>query len=283
MARTLSSLLSSEKLVEKAITVENKPGGGQVVGTVAFANEDKGNDYKFLIASTPFLLNHIKKEGNSPISFRDITPIARLVTEYDVLAVPTDSPYQDLETLMDALKKDPQSITFSGGSGPGSFDHLNVIYPAKKAGVDIKSLKYVSYDGGGEALTALLGGNADVVSSDVSSVYEFVKAGKVKIIGISAPERLEGTFADLPTYKEQGFDATLTNWRGIYGSADMSEDAKKFWADTIATVSETQGWTDLMEKQGWQSGYMEEAEFIKLMEEEEAMYLEIYKDLGMAK
>ncbi|MFJ5770760.1 tripartite tricarboxylate transporter substrate-binding protein [Psychrobacillus sp. NPDC093180] len=283
MGRTLSSLLSTEKLVDKAITVENNPGGGQVVGTVAFANKEKGNDYKMLIASTPFLLNHIKKEGNSPISYRDITPIARLVTEYDVLAVPADSPYQDLQSLMTALKADPQSITFSGGSGPGSFDHLNAIYPAMKSGVDIKSMKYISYDGGGEALTALLGGNADVVTSDVSSVYEFVKSGDVRILGISAPERLEGAFAEIPTYKEQGIDAVLTNWRGLYGPADMSDDAKAFWSETIANLSETQGWADLMEKQGWQDGFMPEAEFIKLMEEEEAMYTAIYEDLGMAK
>lgn len=283
MARTLSGLLSSEKLVNKAISVENNPGGGQVVGTVAFANKEKGNDYKMLVTSTPFLLNHIKKEGNSPVSFRDITPIARLVTEYDVLAVSVDSPYQDLQSLMNALKEDPLAISFAGGSGPGSFDHLNAIYPAMKSGVDVKSLKYISYDGGGEALTALLGGNADVITSDVSSVYEYVKSGDVRILGISAPERLEGTFAEIPTYKEQGIDAVLTNWRGFYGPADMSEDAKVFWSEAIANLVETQAWADLMEKQGWQNGYMPEEEFIKLMEEEEAMYTEIYEDLGMAK
>lgn len=281
--RALSNLFSSEGIVDSTITVENNPGGGQVVGTVDFANKDKGNDYRLLIASTPFILNHIKKEGNSPVSFRDITPIARLVTEYDVLAVPADSKYDTLEALFADLKKDPTSISFAGGSGPGSFDHLNAIYPAMKAGVDVKGLKYISFDGGGEALTSLLGGNADVISSDVSSVYEYVKAGKVKILGISAPERLEGEFAEIPTYKEQGIDAELTNWRGIYGPADMSEEAKAYWEEKVAQLVDTEAWKNELEKQGWQDGYMASEEFIKLMEEEEAMYKEIYEDLGMAK
>lgn len=282
-ARSLSNLLASEGIVDSTITVENNPGGGQVVGTVDFANKEKGNDYKMLIVSTPFILNHIKKDGNSPVSFRDVTPIARLVTEYDVLAVAADSKYDSLEALFADLKKDPASISFAGGSGPGSLDHLNVIYPASQSGVDVKGVKYISYDGGGEALTALLGGNADVLSSDVSSVYEYVKAGKVKILGISAPKRLKGEFADLPTYKEQGIDAELTNWRGIYGPPDMSEEARAYWEEKVGELVGTEAWTAELEKQGWQDGYMASEDFIKLMEEDEAMYTEIYKDLGMAK
>ncbi|MCG7334733.1 tripartite tricarboxylate transporter substrate binding protein [Sporosarcina sp. ACRSM] len=283
MARVLSNVLSKEELLKTAATVENKPGGGQVVGIVDFANMNKNNDYRILATSTPFILNYIKKDGNSPVSFRDVEPIARLVTEYDVLAVPVDSKYDTLETLFADLKDNPSSISFSGGSGPGSFDHLNAIYPASKAGVDINKLKYISYDGGGEALTALLGGNADVISSDVSSVYEYVKAGKVKILGISSSERLEGEFADIPTYKEQGIDAELTNWRGIYGPKGMSKEAKAFWEATIAELVKTEGWTTEIEKHGWQDGYVASDEFTKLMEEEEAMYTEIYEDLGMAK
>jgi putative tricarboxylic transport membrane protein len=254
-----------------------------VVGTVEFATKEKGNDFKLLVASTPFLLNHLKKEGNSPVSFRDITPLAQLVTEHDVLAVSTDSKYTDLKALYKDLEANPTSITFAGGSGPGAFDHLNVIYPAMKAGIDPKTIKYVSYDGGGEALTSLLGGNADVISSDVSSVYEYVKAGKVRILGVSSPERLPGEFQELPTYKEQGIDAELTNWRGIFGPANMSDDAKNYWEKQINSLVSTDEWKQELEKQGWQDGYMNSADFVELMEQEEQMYKELYTELGMAK
>jgi putative tricarboxylic transport membrane protein len=281
--RSMVKILSETKLIKQAAMVENKPGGGQVVGTVEFASKEKGNDYKLMVTSTPFLLNHLKKEGNSPISFRDITPLARLVTEHDVLAVRSESKYQDLKALYDDLKADPISITFAGGSGPGAFDHLNVIYPAMQAGINPKAIKYVSYDGGGEALTAVLGGNVDVISSDVSSVFEYVKAGKVRILGVSSANRLSGEFKDIPTYKEQGIDAELTNWRGIFGPADMSEQAKEYWEKQIDSLVKTKEWKAELEKQGWQDGYLNSSDFIKLMEEEEEMYKNLYTELGMAK
>jgi putative tricarboxylic transport membrane protein len=281
--RSMVKVLSETNLVTQAATVENKPGGGQVVGTVEFANKEKGNDYKLMVTSTPFLLNHLKKEGNSPVSFRDITPLARLVTEHDVLAVSTESKYQDLKALYADLKADPTSITFAGGSGPGAFDHLNVIYPAMEAGINPKEIKYVSYDGGGEALTAVLGGNADVISSDVSSVFEYVKAGKLRILGVSSPNRLSGEFKDIPTYKEQGIEAELTNWRGIFGPAEMSEEAKVYWEKQIDSLAKTKEWSAELEKQGWQDGYLNSSDFIKLMEEEEEMYKKLYTELGMAK
>lgn len=281
--RMLAKLFGETKLVDQTITVENKPGGGQVVGSVEFANKDKGDNYKLMITSTPFLLNHIKKEGNSPVSYRDITPLARLVTENAVLAVGVDSKYKDLNSLMEDLKADPASVVFAGGSGPGSFDHLNIIYPSKQAGVDIKGLKYVSYDGGGEALTALLGGNADVLTTDVSGAYEFVKAGKVRILGVSSGERLPEPFQDIPTYKEQGIDAELTNWRGIFGPANMSEEAKTYWEAKIAELAAKDEWKAELKKVGYMDGYLNSADFIKVMEEEEKKYKELYTELGMAK
>ncbi|MGM7723830.1 tripartite tricarboxylate transporter substrate binding protein [Metabacillus sp. Hm71] len=281
--RALTKVLTDTKLLSQTTIVENKPGGGQVVGTVEFATKEKGNDYKLLVTSTPFLLNHLKKEGNSPVSYRDITPLAQLVTEHDVLAVSADSKYKDLKALYKDLAADPTRITFAGGSGPGAFDHLNVVFPAMKAGVDPKSIKYVSYDGGGEALTALLGGNADVISSDVTSVYEYLKAGKVRILGVSSPERLPGQFKEIPTYKEQGVDAELTNWRGIFGPANMSDDAKKYWEEQINSLIETNEWKQELEKQGWQDGYLSSTDFVKAMEKEEQMYKELYTELGMAK
>ncbi|MFD2215528.1 Bug family tripartite tricarboxylate transporter substrate binding protein [Metabacillus endolithicus] len=282
-SRALAKILDQTELISETITVENKPGGGQVVGTVEFANKEVGNDYKLLLTSTPFILNNLKKEGNSPISYRDITPLAQLVTENAVLAVSADSKYKDLTSLMEDLKANPSNITFAGGSGPGSYDHLNIVYPAMKAEVDVKSIKYVSYDGGGEALTALLGGNADVVSSDVASVYEYQKAGKVRILGVSSGERLPGEFEAIPTYKEQGIDVELTNWRGIFGPKDMSADAKKYWEEQIEALVTTEDWQNELNSLGFQDGYLNSEDFIKQIEKEEVMYKEILTTLGMQK
>ena len=282
-ARSLAKVADQQKLVSQPIMVENKPGGGQVVGTVEFANKEARNDYKLLLTSTPFVLNYVKKEGNSPVSFRDLAPLARLQTDYGVLAVKPDSKYKDLQSLFDAMKADPNQVVVAGGSSPGSFDHLNVILPATAAGVDAQAIKYIAYDGGGEAVTALLGGSADVLSSDVSGIMEFVKAGKARVLGVSSGERLPDELKDFPTYKEQGVDAVLTNWRGIFGPKEMSADAKAFWQEKLKALAETEEWKTELKLQGVQDGYMAAEEFAKTLEADETMYKEIYTNLGMAK
>jgi len=144
MPTTIAKVLSDLNLVTQPITVENKPGGGQVVGTTEFALKDVGNDYKLMITSTPFVLNYIKKEGTATISFRDVTPLARMQMDYEGLAVRADSKYQTLQDLLDDLKADPSQVTFVGGGAPGTLDHLNSVLVADKIGVDISKLKYVA-------------------------------------------------------------------------------------------------------------------------------------------
>ena len=113
-ARMVAKLASEEGLVKQPITVENKLGGGQVLGTTEFATQEVGNDYKLMLASTPCVLNFIKGEGTATVSFRDVTPLARLQVDYGVLAVKADSKFKDLKSFMDAMKTDPSSLTVSG-------------------------------------------------------------------------------------------------------------------------------------------------------------------------
>lgn len=282
-ARALAKVADKTKLVSQSITVENKPGGGQVVGTVEFANKEKKNDYKLILPSTNLVLNFLKKDGNSPVSFRDVTPLARLQVDYGVLAVKTDSKYQDLKSLFDDVKANPSKVTFAGGSAPGSFDYLNVVLPAVKAGIDGKAVKYISYDGGGEAMTSLLGGNADVLSTDTSGVAEYLRSGKVRILGVSSAAQLSGQFKDIKTYKEQGLEVEVTNWRGIFGPKEMTADAKKYWEDQIKAIVSTEDWKKELEAQGVQDGYLNAADFQKALEKDEAVFKEIYTSLGMAK
>jgi putative tricarboxylic transport membrane protein len=282
-ARIVAKLAQEQGLVDQPINVENKPGGGQVTGSTEFALQEVGNDHKLMLASTPFVLNFIKAEGTATVSFRDVTPLARLQVDYGILAVKADSKFTDLKSLMDAMKADPSSITVSGGGAPGTWDYLNSILVADAHGIDGKNVKYTAYDGGAEAVTALLGGNADVLTSDLSSVAEYLKSGDVRVLGVSSAERVGGDFADIPTYKEQGFDVETGNWRGIYGPKDMSPEAKKFWEDTLTTIAESDEWKAELAALGIQDGYMNSEDWIASMEAEEESYLELYKKLGLAK
>ncbi len=285
VARTMSKVFDAKKIVTQPIAVENKPGGGQVTGTVTFATQDAKNDHKLMVASTPFILNHIKKDGNSPIGPDQIYPLALLQVDYGVIAVKADSKFKTLKELYDAVKANPTSVQFVGGGAPGTWDHLNSILLARKAGIDIKTVKYNTYDGGGEALTALLGGHADAMTSDVSSIKQYVQAGKVRVLGVSSAARLadDEVIKSVPTYKEQGFDVVTANWRGAFLGKDVPAPAKKYWGEKIAQLVATQEWKDELKKQGVIYSYKDAKGFYDLIKSDQAMYTEIYKEMGMAK
>ncbi|MBC8014167.1 MAG: tripartite tricarboxylate transporter substrate binding protein [Sporomusaceae bacterium] len=284
VARTMAKIFDAKKIVTQPMMVENKPGGGQVTATVAFATQSGKDDHKMLVASTPFILNYIKKDGNSPIGPDQITPLAMMQADYGVIAVRTESKFQTLKELMDAAKADPSSITLVGGGAPGTWDHLNVIQVANKAGVDIKKIKYNPYDGGGEALTALLGGHGEAMTSDVSSIKQYVQAGRVRVLGVSSEARMSGdeVMKGIPTYKEQGYDVVTANWRGIFIGKDAPEAAKKYWGEKIAELTKTQEWKDELKKQGVVDIYKDSKAFTDHIKADEKTYTEIYKALGMA-
>lgn len=282
-ARSLTKILNKTNLVAQTMTVENKPGGGGTVFMAEYATQEKANDYKLFVNSPPILINHLKAEGNTPYGYKDTTPLAQLTKDYGAIAVKADSKYKTLKDVINQLKKNPKSITVAGGSAPGSMDHLVSILPAYKSGIDPKSIKYVAYDGGGEAVASLLGDNVDVIGTDVSSLGEYVKAGKIKILAVESPERLGGDYKDVPTLKEQGIDAEFIIWRGVFGPKEMSKDAKKFWDDTLKKLSEKEEWKAELKANNWEPEYKDSEEFTKFLKDQETMIQKMLKSLGMEK
>lgn len=282
-ARATAKVLAETKLVEKSIQVENKPGGGGAVFMAEYATKDKKDQYKLFISSPPILINSNKKEGNSPYGYEDTTPLAQLTRDYGAIVVKEDSPFKDLKSALDAIKADPSKVTVAGGSAPGSMDHLVGILPAFKYGIDPKSVKYVSYDGGGEAMAALLGGNADLIATDASSVGEYVKSGKVRVLAVSSTERLGGDLADVPTYKEEGIDAEFTIWRGIFGPKEMTEDSKAFWDAKLKELSEKDEWKAELAKNGWEDEFKGSDEFKTFLAEQDKVIVELLTALDMQK
>lgn len=282
-ARAAAKILNQTKLVEQSITVENKPGGGGAVFMAEYATKDKKDNYKLFVNSPPILINHNKKEGNSPYGYEDTTPLAQLTRDYGALVVKADSPYKDLKSALEAIKANPSKVTVAGGSAPGSMDHLVGILPAFKYGIDPVKVKYLSYDGGGEAMAALLGGNADIIATDASAVGEYVRSGKVRVLAVSSSERLGGDLTDVPTYKEEGIDAEFTIWRGIFGPKDMSDEAFKFWDEKLKALSEKEEWKKELAANGWESEYKDAEEFKSFLAEQDKVIIELLSALGMEK
>eukprot|EP00130_Batrachochytrium_dendrobatidis_P008696 XP_006683571.1 hypothetical protein BATDEDRAFT_29059 [Batrachochytrium dendrobatidis JAM81] len=279
--RSFTKQLADTKIVEQQMTVEVKPGGGGSVFLAEYATQDVDNDYKLFLTSPTMLINHLKKDGNSPYGYQDTTPIATLFQDYGVIAVSADSQFSDLKSLFDYMKESPSEIAVAGGSAPGAVDHLSFLIPATDYGLDGVQVKYVPYDGKGESMTALLGGNADVLTSVASSVGEYLEAGNIKVLAVDAPERLPGVFADVPTMKELGINSDFAIWRGIFGPKNMSEDAKAYWEEKIAELVETDEWQAELTAKGWEHFHNDSAAFIEILQKQEKSIKKVLEQLGM--
>lgn len=282
LARTIQLSLETEKLVSQPLSVTNKPGGGGGVG-LAYMAAQKGNDYTLVVYSPPLIINAINGtfEGKS---YKDLTPLAKLITDYQIVVVKADSPYQTLEDLLNAMRADPKAIKFAGVSSPGSMDHVAFAKIAKAAGIDPKQLEYIAFAGGGEATTALLGGNVTFLSTGIGESVAQLEAGTIRALAITAPERLTSDLLkDVPTVKELGYDVTYEIWRGVFGPADMSPEAKAYWDATIKKMVASPAWKAQLEKLNWTDAYASGDDFTAFLEQETGSYQALLTELGFAK
>jgi putative tricarboxylic transport membrane protein len=280
LARTIDRTLEVEKLYPQPISVINKPGGGGAVG-LAYMITKKGDDYELVVYSPPLIINTINKTFTQ--DYRQLTPLAKLITDYQVFIVKADSPYKTFKDLMDAIKKNPNAVKFAGGSSPGSMDHLAFCKVAQVAGINPKDLSYVAFSGGGEAITTLLGGNVAFVSTGIGESLAQIQAGTVRALAVSSPTRLSGPLKDVPTLKELGINTTYEVWRGVFGAPGMSKDAQAWWAKTIKTMVGTKTWKESLEKLQWVDAYADAEQFAKFLMDEQKSYQALMVTLGFAK
>ena len=163
---------------------------------------------------------------------------------------PRTAPFQSLNELVDAIKADPGSVAFAGGSAVGGFDHLKPLMILQRAGfTDITKVKYIGVDGGADAITQTVGGFTQAMTGDMSEVVGFVKAGEVRVLAVLTEERVPG-FDTIPTAKEQGLDVVAVNWRGLYVPKGVSDDTFNMWAERLQKVADSAEWKEAMVANG---------------------------------
>ncbi|MFZ5825865.1 MAG: Bug family tripartite tricarboxylate transporter substrate binding protein [Bacillota bacterium] len=255
-ARMLEDVNKQEKL-GPTFLIANQGGGG---GNVARAQlvEKKGNDYVMVYESNRVWLNNLM--GTTEHSIEQTTPIARLTTEYIAWAVKVDSPFKSAKDVIEAAKKNPSGIRFGVGTIPSN-DQFNILRPLQAQGVNIDQVKITAFRSGGDLMTNLLGGHVDVISSGLSEMMEQAKAGKVRVLAVSAPKRVAGDAKDVPTWKEQGIDVEIAHWRGVFGPPGMSEEAVKYWDNYFAKAVKTKTWKAWLTKLGQEDAYMNSKAF----------------------
>src|SRR5919112_4625955 len=232
-ARAATKAMEDGGLAE-TVEVFNVAGAGGTVGLQRLVNE-KGN--ADLLMQMGLGVVGAEFTNKSQAKLAETTPIAGLIEEAEVIVVPADSPYQDLESLTEAWKADPGKLPVGGASNPGGPDHLTPMLLAEEVGVDPTEVNYVPYDGGGELLAGILGKKLAFAATGVSEVAEQAKAGDLKILAVTSDEPVEGV--DAPTLQDEGIDLTFTNWRGLVAAPGISEDDRTKLVDLVEQMHDS--------------------------------------------
>lgn len=272
-ARELQQVMRSEGVVNNAQVV-NIPGAGGTIGLSEVSGMSDNSSTLMVMGIT--MLGAINING-SGVDMDDVTPIARITDDYDVLVVPADSPYDSVDDLVAEWKEDPNEFPFGGGS-LGSVDQMIIAQLAEQAGIDPTEVNYLAYSGGAELATSLLSGT---IAASVSGYADFkgqIEAGRLKALAVSAPEPVESL--PYPTLVEEGYDVVLTNWRGIVAPPGISDEERSELEDIVTEVVETPAWADALERNQWTDSFLVGEDFERNLEQERETVDQIWSDLG---
>ena len=273
--RNLAAAMQSAKLVS-SVQFDNKGGAAGAIGLAQFVNQSKGDPNALMVGGMVMVGGlYLSK---SPLSLDQVTPVARLTSEYEVIVVPAASPIRTLADLVKALKADPGKVSWGGGSAGGT-DHILAGLIARAVGVDPKRVNYVAFKGGGEAVAAIVGGHVTCGVSGLGEFAEQIKGGRMRALAVSAPKREEG----IPSLKEQGIDVELGNWRGVFGAPGLTTAQRDGLVRLVKTATETPAWKQTLQKLGWTGEFLGGDDYKKFIDEDQKRIAGIIDSLGIRK
>ena len=273
--RALAAAMQSGKLVS-GVQFDNKGGAAGTIGLAQFVNSAKGDPNAMMMGGLVMVGGIIL--GKSPVNLSQVTPIARLTSEWEVIVVPAQSPHKTMADLVKAFKENPGKVSWGGGSAGGT-DHILIGLIAKAVGVDPAKINYVPFKGGGEAVAAILGGHVTAGVSGLGEFAEHIKSGKMRALALSSPQKSEG----IASLKEQGIDVELGNWRGVFGAPGLSPQQRDGLVKLVQSATETPAWKASLEKFGWTPVFLGGEDFRKFLDEDIRRTTQIIESLGLRK
>jgi len=273
--RALGKALQDAGLAS-SVQFENKGGAAGALGLAQFVNASKGDPHALMVMGAVMVGGIIT--GKPPVTLAQATPIARLISEYNVYVVHAASPLQTMKDVIEQLKKDPGSVKWGGGSR-GSTEHIAAAMIARDVGVDASKINYVPFRGGGEAVAAILGGNVTVGGSGFSEFQPYLDSGKMRALAVTSPARIKGLNA--PTLKELGINVEIGNWRGVYAPPGITPEQRKALTDMVVAATKSKSWAESIEKNGWTPALLAGPEFDAFVDREFATLRAIMVKSGM--
>lgn len=280
IVRTFDKIATEIKALPQPMVIENKAGGSGIVGK-SYAKEKPADGYTLMAADDSTTYTYLT--GNTPWEYDDFTFIANIDRDYNMIIVKADSPYQTMKDLVAAAKAKPKALKMAG-TGVGQVDNIHAVLLEKNGG---GAYTYVSFDSGGQVMTNILGGQVDAALANPSEAFEQIRAGKVRALGISAPDRTAVSspmFKDIPTWKESGVDLVAAQWRGIAGPPGIKKEQLDFLIAAVKKVTDSPQWKEqyidkFMQVQTFVAG----EDFKKEVQKEVATFKPVFEELGLYK
>jgi len=253
VARKLQELLVSKKLVQDVVVL-NKPGASTQMA-LNVLDQHAGDPHYLMTLATSMVNNNYL--GNIKVSYKDYTPIAMLLDGYVGVLVRADSPFKTATDLVAHLKQRPDDLNIAIAATLGNDVHVGVAKPLMHAGVDISKLTFVPFKSSGESITNLIGGNVDVVGATTPTIIPALQTGKVRLLAIGSPERLQGVLSDTPTWKELGIDVVTSSPQGVLAPKGITPAQVKFWESALKQVADTDDWREFLKKNQWAPRFLD--------------------------
>ena len=272
--RELGKAMTSSGAV-KNVQYDNKGGAAGTIGLAQFVNSAKGDPNQLMMGGMVMVGGII--QNKSAVNLSQVTPVARLTSEWEVIVVPANGP-KNLKELLDKFKANPGSVSWGGGSAGGT-DHILAGLIAKAVGVEPAKVNYVPFKGGGEAVSAIIGGHVTAGISGLSEFAQHIKSGKMRALAVSSPKALEG----IPSLKEQGVDAELANWRGIWAAPGITKAQRDELIAAVEKAVKSPSWQETLKKQDWDNFWLAGDAFGKYVEEENKRLGDILGQLSLGK
>lgn len=282
LARMTGRLIDEGKLISKPVNIQNKAGGGGTIALAYLNNSGGSQNPPISTASGSLLTSHII--GGTQYNYTDFSLLAVLLTDYNVFTVRADSPIKSAADLVARLVADPKSVSFAFAVAPGNYNHIAIARVAKAAKADPRQIRTVVYNGGGQAVVAVLGGHVDVVVGGAGNIIGHVESGKMRAIGLSAPQRHEsGPLANTPTWREQGVDVVAELPYFFVGPRGMGESQISFWENVFSRLVNTPDWREFAQKNYWVRLGLNPRKGTEYLRAQYEAYMEPLQELGLAK
>jgi putative tricarboxylic transport membrane protein len=226
------------------------PGG---IGALAYNTivARQPDDPSTIVAFSSGSLLNLAQGKFGPYTEHDVRWLAIVGTDHGIIAVRKESPYRTLQDVLKALKADSRQVVFGAGGTIGSQDWFKAVLLARAAGGSHKTMRFVAFEGGGDALAALEGGHVSVFTGDAGEVTQYLAhSSGVRVLAVFSEQRLPGVLSDVPTARELGVDLVWPTARGFYIGRKVSDASVREWSELLRKAMDDPAFPALREKHG---------------------------------